>query len=245
MIEGSGSGSRAGSGSIPLTSGSGSGRPKNTWIRWIRIRNTAISAWWYKDPDPDPEPDPYIWLMDADPEAQKHTVRIRNTEKPTMKMLFSRNWYLNVNFGDFSGANISSSCRRSAVILCRGGRYGRGGHRLGDRRDAQHPYPRPQVGGPLPLLLFAAAGGAPPLQLSRARVAVCVAATAPEAIGGKAMSMHASMIQQCSWSASPWSGFGCGSGSYLSLWFGSGSCLPLWCSTGSYFSLWCGSGSGS
>ncbi len=46
MIEGSGSGSRAGSGSgsIPLTSGSGSGswRPKNTWIRWIRIRNTGF-----------------------------------------------------------------------------------------------------------------------------------------------------------------------------------------------------------
>jgi hypothetical protein len=40
MTEGSGSGSRAGSrsGSIPLTSGSGSGRPKNMWIRWIRIR---------------------------------------------------------------------------------------------------------------------------------------------------------------------------------------------------------------
>ncbi len=40
IIEGSGSGSRAGSGSKPLTSGSGSGswRPKNTWIRWIRIR---------------------------------------------------------------------------------------------------------------------------------------------------------------------------------------------------------------
>ncbi len=38
MIEGSGSGS------IPLTSGSGSGRPKNMWIRWIRIwiRNTGI-----------------------------------------------------------------------------------------------------------------------------------------------------------------------------------------------------------
>ncbi len=36
MIEGSGSGSR--SGSILLTSGSGSGRPKNMWIRWIRIR---------------------------------------------------------------------------------------------------------------------------------------------------------------------------------------------------------------
>jgi len=32
-----------GSGSIPLTSGSGSGtgRPKNMWIRWIRIRNTG------------------------------------------------------------------------------------------------------------------------------------------------------------------------------------------------------------
>ncbi len=41
MIEGSRS--RAGSGSIPLTSGSGSGsgRPKNLWIRWIRIRNTT------------------------------------------------------------------------------------------------------------------------------------------------------------------------------------------------------------
>ncbi len=34
----------SGSGSIPLTNGSGSGfrRPKNTWIRWIRIRNTVI-----------------------------------------------------------------------------------------------------------------------------------------------------------------------------------------------------------
>jgi hypothetical protein len=34
-----GSGSRGGSGSIPLTSGSRSGRPKNTWIRWIRINS--------------------------------------------------------------------------------------------------------------------------------------------------------------------------------------------------------------
>jgi hypothetical protein len=43
MKEGSGSGSTSGSGSrsIPRTSGSGSGRPKNMWIRWIRIRNTA------------------------------------------------------------------------------------------------------------------------------------------------------------------------------------------------------------
>ncbi len=39
MIEGSVS--RAGSRSIPLTSGSWSGRPKNTWIRWIRIWNTG------------------------------------------------------------------------------------------------------------------------------------------------------------------------------------------------------------
>ncbi len=53
MIEGSGSGSREGSGSIPLTSGFGSGSwwPKNTWIRWIRIRiqiwicNTGLSNW--------------------------------------------------------------------------------------------------------------------------------------------------------------------------------------------------------
>jgi hypothetical protein len=39
MTEGSGSGS------IPLTDGSGSGtrRPKNMWIRWIRIRNTGLN----------------------------------------------------------------------------------------------------------------------------------------------------------------------------------------------------------
>jgi hypothetical protein len=39
IIEGSGSGA----GSIPMTSGSGSRswRPKNMWIRWIRIRNTG------------------------------------------------------------------------------------------------------------------------------------------------------------------------------------------------------------
>jgi hypothetical protein len=39
MIERSGSGAGSGSGSIPLTNGSG--WPKNTWIRWIRIRNTV------------------------------------------------------------------------------------------------------------------------------------------------------------------------------------------------------------
>jgi hypothetical protein len=36
MIEGAGFGS--GSGSIPLTNGSGYMRPKNMWIRWIRMR---------------------------------------------------------------------------------------------------------------------------------------------------------------------------------------------------------------
>ncbi len=43
MIEGSGSRAGSGSGSIPVTSGCGSGsrRPKNKWIRWIRIRNTG------------------------------------------------------------------------------------------------------------------------------------------------------------------------------------------------------------
>ncbi len=40
VIEGSGVGSE--SGSIPLTNGSGSRRLKNMWIRWIRIRNTAL-----------------------------------------------------------------------------------------------------------------------------------------------------------------------------------------------------------
>jgi hypothetical protein len=39
MIEGSGSGS----GTIPLTSGSGSWRPKNMWVRRIRIRNTDLN----------------------------------------------------------------------------------------------------------------------------------------------------------------------------------------------------------
>ncbi len=39
--------SGAGSGSVPLANGSGSGRPKNTWIRWIRIRisNTGAQSW--------------------------------------------------------------------------------------------------------------------------------------------------------------------------------------------------------
>ncbi len=38
MLEGSRSGS------IPLTNGSGSRRPKNMWIPWIRIRNTAVKT---------------------------------------------------------------------------------------------------------------------------------------------------------------------------------------------------------
>jgi hypothetical protein len=39
MIEGSGSGSM-------MTNGSGFGRPRNMWIRWIRIRNT-VNGWAY------------------------------------------------------------------------------------------------------------------------------------------------------------------------------------------------------
>jgi hypothetical protein len=42
MIEGPRSG--GGSGSIPLNIGSGSGRPKNMWIRWIRIWHTAYNT---------------------------------------------------------------------------------------------------------------------------------------------------------------------------------------------------------
>ncbi len=37
-----------GSGSIPLTNGSGSRRPKNRWIWWIRIRNTALKGVWHE-----------------------------------------------------------------------------------------------------------------------------------------------------------------------------------------------------
>jgi hypothetical protein len=77
MIEGSGSESRAGSGSIPLTSGSGSGRPKNMWIRWIRIRI-------HPDSDPDSDPSGFgsirIWIRirihpdsDRDPE---HCIKV-------------------------------------------------------------------------------------------------------------------------------------------------------------------------
>ncbi len=52
MIEGSGSGS------IPLTSGSGSGsrRPKNMWIRWIRIRIRNAAAYMCADEPVEPAP---------------------------------------------------------------------------------------------------------------------------------------------------------------------------------------------
>ncbi len=40
----------SGSESIHLISGSGSGKPKNTWIRWIRIRNTAWRHSWEQAP---------------------------------------------------------------------------------------------------------------------------------------------------------------------------------------------------
>ncbi len=82
MIEGSGSGAGSGSGSIPLTSGSGSGRPKNMWIRWIRIRirNTTNL-----DPDPQQCPrgevfflqDTDTWVVGSTPSAdRKQRVRM-------------------------------------------------------------------------------------------------------------------------------------------------------------------------
>ncbi len=52
MTEGSGSGS------IPLINGSGSGRPKNMWIRWIRIRNTVLHP---SIPSPRASPGPQGW----------------------------------------------------------------------------------------------------------------------------------------------------------------------------------------
>jgi hypothetical protein len=42
MIEGSGAGS------ISVTNGSGPEKPKNLWILWIRIRNTASHSKWNK-----------------------------------------------------------------------------------------------------------------------------------------------------------------------------------------------------
>jgi hypothetical protein len=63
-----------GSGSIPMTSGSGSvsGRPKNMWIRWIRIRirNTANFAYQSKGADRkrfDADSDP-SFQFDAEPD---------------------------------------------------------------------------------------------------------------------------------------------------------------------------------
>ncbi len=61
-----------GSGSIPLISGSGSGswRPKNTWIRWIRIRirirNTANKT----------EKLETTIYLDLDPNCLDHTVQM-------------------------------------------------------------------------------------------------------------------------------------------------------------------------
>ncbi len=84
-----------GSGSIPLTnrSRSGSRTPKNMWIWWIRIRNTAFTFLHFTTvhfgsssvagPGPGAflplntltrkgkDPDPYLWLTDPDPRSPK------------------------------------------------------------------------------------------------------------------------------------------------------------------------------
>jgi hypothetical protein len=88
-----GSGSRAGSGSIPLTSRSGSEswRPKNAWIRWIRIRNTGYNSGKVEDSDPQPY---YSGKLDPDqiklqfPEASIKDVQAREDFDP-QKRTFS------------------------------------------------------------------------------------------------------------------------------------------------------------
>ncbi len=69
MIEGSGSGS--------LTSGSGSGRPKNMWIRWIRIRirNTGFN----RGPKP-------VFLINFCRQFQTFRVRLRPVKYPRLEI---------------------------------------------------------------------------------------------------------------------------------------------------------------
>ncbi len=42
--------------------------------------------------DPDPDQDPYHWLVDPDPAAQKHVVRIRNTGRQHTARRISFAW---------------------------------------------------------------------------------------------------------------------------------------------------------
>ncbi len=53
-----------GSGSIPLTNGSGSRRPKNMWIRWIRIRNTGKNIVYFREKDCFQKMGGKLWAFD-------------------------------------------------------------------------------------------------------------------------------------------------------------------------------------
>ncbi len=66
-----------GSGSIPLTSGSGSGRPKNMWIRWIRIRirNTGFNS--------GPKP---VFLINFYRQFPTFRVRLRPVKYPRLEI---------------------------------------------------------------------------------------------------------------------------------------------------------------
>ncbi len=69
-----------------IIEGSGSGRPKNMWIRWIRIRNTdfpAVHFWHFWSSKPliwIPDPDPH-WPKMLDPDTHWPNTDLQQCEK--------------------------------------------------------------------------------------------------------------------------------------------------------------------